>query len=193
MEKFNFDKAVKDLLAGKKIGGKDGVLAPLIKELVEAALEAEIESHIADEVLNGKKNRRNGYNRKTVKSTSGEFELATPRDREGRFEPQIVKKHQTTISDEIEEKILSLYALGMSYKDIKSHIEELYQISISSATINAITDKIIPKIKEWQSRPLESIYPFVFMDAIHYKIKEDGKYVNKAVYTILGFKEKKKF
>ncbi|WP_024787311.1 MULTISPECIES: IS256 family transposase [unclassified Lebetimonas] len=186
MEKFNFDKAVKDLLAGKKIGGKDGVLAPLIKELVEAALEAEIESHIADEVLSGKKNRRNGYNRKTVKSTSGEFELATPRDREGRFEPQIVKKHQTTISDEIEEKILSLYALGMSYKDIKSHIEELYQISISSATINAITDKIIPKIKEWQSRPLESIYPFVFMDAIHYKIKEDGKYVNKAVYTILG-------
>ncbi|WP_173391338.1 transposase, partial [Lebetimonas sp. JH292] len=115
MEKFNFDKAVKDLLAGKKIGGKDGVLAPLIKELVEAALEAEIESHIADEVLEGKRNRRNGYNKKTVKSTSGEFELATPRDREGRFEPQIIKKHQTTISDEIEEKILSLYALGMSY------------------------------------------------------------------------------
>ncbi|WP_024790236.1 IS256 family transposase [Lebetimonas sp. JH292] len=186
MEKFNFDKAVKDLLAGKKIGGKDGVLAPLIKELVEAALEAEIESHIADEVLEGKRNRRNGYNKKTVKSTSGEFELATPRDREGRFEPQIIKKHQTTISDEIEEKILSLYALGMSYKDIKSHIEELYQISISSSTINTITDKIIPKIKEWQSRPLENIYPFVFMDAIHYKIKEDGKYVNKAVYTILG-------
>jgi putative transposase len=186
MEKFNFDKAVKEILAGKKIGGKDGVLAPLIKELVEAALEAEIESHIANEVLEGKRNRRNGYNRKTVKSTSGEFELATPRDREGRFEPQIVKKHQTTISDEIEEKILSMYALGMSYKDIKSHIEEIYQISVSSATINAITDKIIPKIKEWQNRPLESIYPFVFMDAIHYKIKEDGKYVNKAVYTILG-------
>jgi len=120
MEKFNFEKAVKELLAGKKIGGKDGVLAPLVKELVEAALEAEIESHIADEVLQGKRNRRNGYNRKTVKSTSGEFELATPRDREGSFEPQIVKKHQTTISDEIEEKILSMYALGMSYKDIKS-------------------------------------------------------------------------
>jgi putative transposase len=112
--------------------------------------------------------------------------LQPPRDRDGNFEPQIVKKHQTTISDEIEEKILSMYALGMSYKDIKSHIEEIYQISISPATINAITDKIIPKIKEWQSRPLESIYPFVFMDAIHYKIKENGKYVNKAVYTILG-------
>jgi putative transposase len=162
------------------------VLAPLVKELVEAALEAEIESHIANEVLEGKKNRRNGYNRKTIKSTDGEFELATPRDREGTFEPQIVKKHQTTISDEIEEKILSMYALGMSYRDIKSHIEEIYQISISSATINAITDKIIPKIKEWQGRPLEKTYPFVFMDAIHYKIKENGIYVSKAVYTILG-------
>jgi len=186
MERFDFKKAVKELLAGKKIGGKDGVLAPLVKELVEAALEAEIESHIADEVLSGKKNRRNGYNRKTVKSTSGEFELATPRDRVGNFEPQIVKKHQTTISDEIEEKILSMYALGMSYRDIQSHIEEIYQISISTATINTITDKIISKVKEWQARPLESIYPFVFMDAIHYKIKDNGKYVSKAVYTILG-------
>jgi len=186
MEKFDFEKAVKELLAGKKIGGKDGVLAPLVKELVEAALEAEIESHIADEVLSGKKNRRNGYNRKTVKSSSGEFELATPRDREGSFEPQIVKKHQTTISYEIEEKILSMYALGMSYRDISKHIEEIYQISISTATINAITDKIISKVKEWQARPLERVYPFIFLDAIHYKIKDNGKYVNKAVYTILG-------
>ena len=186
MEKFDFEKAVKELLAGKKIGGKDGVLAPLVKELVEAALEAEIESHIADEVLQGKRNRRNGYNRKTVKSSSGEFELATPRDREGSFEPQIVKKHQTTISDEIEEKILSMYALGMSYRDISKHIEEIYQISISTATINSITDKIISKVKEWQARPLERVYPFIFLDAIHYKIKDNGKYVNKAVYTILG-------
>jgi len=138
MERFDFNKAVKELLAGKKIRGKDGVLAPLVKELVEAALEAEIESHIANEVLQGKRNRRNGYNKKTVKSSSGEFELATPRDREGSFKPQIVKKHQTTISDEIEEKILSLYALGMSYKDIKSHIEELYQISISTGDIPLI-------------------------------------------------------
>jgi len=186
MEKFDFEKAVKELLAGKKIGGKDGVLAPLVKELVEAALEAEIESHIADEVLQGKRNRRNGYNRKTVKSSSGEFELATPRDREESFEPQIVKKHQTTISDEIEEKILLMYALGMSYRDISKHIEEIYQISISTATINAITDKIISKVKEWQARPLERVYPFIFLDAIHYKIKDNGKYVNKAVYTILG-------
>ncbi len=97
-----------------------------------------------------------------------------------------MKKHQTTISDEIEEKILSMYGLGMSYKDIASHIEEMYQINISTATISAITDKIISKVKEWQARPLEPIYPFVWLDAIHYKIKEGGKYISKAVYTILG-------
>ena len=185
--KFDFDSAVKELLAGKKISGKDGVLAPLVKQLVEAALEAEVESHIANDVLSGKSNRRNGYNTKTIKSPSdGVFELSTPRDRDSSFEPQIVKKHQTTISDEIEERILSMYALGMSYSDISGHIEEIYRISVSTATISAITDKIITKVKEWQSRPLESIYPFVWLDAIHYKIKEDGKYISKAVYTVLG-------
>ncbi len=101
-------------------------------------------------------------------------------------EPVIVKKHQTTISDEIEEKILSMYGLGMSYIDISSHIEEIYQVSISTATISAITDKIIEKVKAWQNRPLETLYPFVWLDAIHYKIKDGGKYVSKAVYTVLG-------
>ena len=185
--RFDFDLAVKELLSGKKISGKDGVLAPLVKQLVEAALEAEIESHIANDVLSGKSNRRNGYNTKTIKSaTDGAFELSTPRDRESTFEPQIVKKHQTTISDEIEERILSMYALGMSYNDISGHIEEIYRISISTATISAITDKIITRVKEWQSRPLENIYPFVWLDAIHYKVKEDGRYISKAVYTVLG-------
>ena len=183
---FDFNQAVKDLMSGKKLTGEDGVLTPLIKELVETALSAEVESHIAEDALSGKANRRNGYNTKTVKTHSGSFELDTPRDRNGSFEPQMVKKHQTMLSDEIEERILSMYALGLSYKDISKHIEEIYQISISSATINAITDKIIEKVKEWQSRPLERIYPFVWLDAIHYNIKEDGVYVHKAVYTVLG-------
>lgn len=183
---FDFNQAVKDLMSGKKLTGEDGVLTPLIKELVETALSAEVESHIAEDALLGKANRRNGYNTKTVKTHSGSFELDTPRDRNGSFEPQMVKKHQTMLSDEIEERILSMYALGLSYKDISKHIEEIYQISISSATINAITDKIIEKVKEWQSRPLEKIYPFVWLDAIHYNIKEDGVYVHKAVYTVLG-------
>jgi len=184
---FDFNEVLKEYRSGKRLTGKDGLLAPLIKQLTEAALEAEIESHIAQDILNGKSNRKNGFNKKTIKGTSdGSFELEAPRDRDGSFEPQIVKKHQTTISDEIEEKILSMYGLGMSYKDISSHIEEIYQVSISSATISAVTDKIIEKVKQWQARPLESIYPFVWLDAIHYKIKDGGKYVHKAVYTILG-------
>ena len=184
---FDFNEILKEFRSGKRLTGKDGLLAPLIKQLTEVALEAEVESHIANDVLNGRANRRNGFNSKTIKGTSdGNFELDTPRDRNGTFEPQIVKKHQTTISDEIEEKILSVYGLGMSYTDISSHIEEIYQVSISTATISAITDKIISKVKEWQSRPLDSIYPFVWLDAIHYKIKDGGKYVSKAVYTVLG-------
>jgi transposase-like protein len=184
---FDFDEILKEFRNGKKLTGKGGLLAPLIKQLTEAALEAEIESHIADDILSGRKNRRNGSNKKTIKGTSdGSFELETPRDRNGTFEPQIVKKHQTTISNEIEEKILSMYGLGMSYRDISSHIEEIYQVSISTATISLITDKIIAKVKEWQARPLQAMYPFVWLDAIHYKVKEDGRYISKAVYTILG-------
>ncbi len=183
---FDFNQAVKDLMSGKKLTGEDGVLTPLIKGLVETALSAEVESHIAQDALSGKANRRNGYNTKTVKTHSGSFELDTPRDRSGSFEPQMVKKHQTMLSDEIEERILSMYALGLSYADISKHIQEIYQISISSATINAITDKIIEKVREWQSRPLERVYPFIWLDAIHYNIKEDGVYVHKAVYTVLG-------
>ena len=184
---FDFNEVLEQFRNGKNLTGKDGLLAPLIKQLTEAALEAEVESHIANYVLNGNRNRRNGVNKKTIKGLSdGSFELETPRDRNGTFEPQIVKKHQTTISNEIEEKILSMYGLGMSYTDISSHIEEIYQVSISTATISTITDKIIDKVKQWQSRPLDSIYPFVWLDAIHYKIKDGGKYVSKAVYTVLG-------
>jgi len=184
---FDFDEILEEFRGGNKLTGKGGLLAPLIKQLTEAALEAEVESHIANDILSGTKNRRNGVNKKTIKGTSeGSFELETPRDRNGTFEFQIVKKHQTTISDEIDEKIISMYGLGMGYRDISSHLEEIYQVSISTATISAATDKIITKVKEWQARPLESIYPFVWLDAIHYKVKDGGKYVNKAVYMILG-------
>ena len=182
-ETFDFNAAVKALQAGQAITGKDSVLAPLIKQLTEAALEAEIDSHIANDVV---PNRRNGRSRKTMKSSTGEFELQTPRDRAGTFEPQVVKKHQTHVSDEIESKMLSMYGLGMSYRDIASHVEQLYGIHVSPATISAITDKIIQSVKRWQQRPLDSLYPFVWLDAIHYKVKDNGFYVNKAVYTVLG-------
>ncbi|MCT7618513.1 IS256 family transposase [Aliarcobacter butzleri] len=175
--------ALEQIKSGAKIDGKDGVLAPLIKQLTEAALQAELESHLTSEI---NKNRKNGKSTKTMKSSVGEFELDVPRDRNGSYEPQIVKKYQTHISDHIEQKILSLYALGNSYSQISEHIEEMYGIEFSKATISAVTDKVIPLLKEWQQRPLESIYPFVWLDAIHYKIKENGRYISKAVYTILG-------
>ena len=175
--------ALEQIKAGAKIEGKDGVLAPLIKQLTEAVLQAELESHLTREI---NKNRKNGKSTKTMKSSVGEFELDIPRDRNGSYEPQIVKKHQTHMSDHIEQKILSLYALGNSYSQISEHIEEMYGIEFSKATISAVTDKVIPLLKEWQQRPLESIFPFVWLDAIHYKIKDGAKYVSKAVYTVLG-------
>ncbi len=182
-EKFDFEQALEALKAGKPITGKDSVLSPLIKQLTEAALEAEIDTHLAQEV---NANRKNGKSRKTMKSSSGSFELETPRDRSGTFEPQLIRKHQTHVSNEIETKIISMFGRGMSYRDIAEHVKELYGISVSTATLSAITDKIIAEVKEWQQRPLESHYPFVWMDAIHYKVKDNGRYVSKAIYTVLG-------
>lgn len=168
---------------GRALGGKDGALAPLIKQLTEAALQAEIESHLTQDL---NKNRKNGISSKTMKSDVGNFELDVPRDRAGSFEPQIVKKNQTHMSDQIERKILSLYALGNSYSQICDHIEEIYGVGFSKATISAITDKILPMLQEWRVRPLEEVYPFIFLDAIHYKVKDEGRYISKAFYTVLG-------
>jgi len=182
-EKFDFEAALRAIQSGQAITGKDGVLAPLVKQLTEAALEGELDSHLAEDVAG---NRRNGKSKKKVKSTNGTFELETPRDRAGTFEPQLVKKHQRTVSDEIETKILSMYGLGMSYSDIAGHVEELYGISVSTATISMITDKLIDEVKAWQARPLDSVYPFVWLDAIHYKIRDKGRYQTKAVYTVLA-------
>ena len=168
---------------GKALTGKDGALAPLIKQLTEAALQAEIESHITQDL---NRNRKNGTTSKTMKSDVGNFKLDVPRDRAGTFEPQIVKKNQTHMSEQIERKILSLYALGNSYTQISDHIEEIYGIGFSKATISSITDKVIPMLQEWKVRPLEEVYPFIFLDAIHYKVKEDGHYISKAFYTVLG-------
>lgn len=180
---FDFSTALKDIQAGKPLLGREGILTPLIKNLTEAALEGELDSHLGREIT---ANRRNGKSRKTIKSLNGNFELRTPRDRDGTFSPQLVKKHQTTLNDEIEQKIIALYGLGMSYQDISAHLQEIYGLEVSTGTLSVITDKIIHTVKEWQARPLASIYPIVWLDAIHYKIRENGKVAGKAVYTILG-------
>ncbi|HKM18736.1 MAG TPA: IS256 family transposase [Aliarcobacter sp.] len=171
------------LKAGKGIGGKDGALAPLIKQLTEMALQAELETHLSQDL---EINRKNGFSSKTMKSSNGTFELETPRDRNGSFQPELVKKTQTHMSDELESKMLSLFALGNSYSQIADHIEDMYGVHFSKQAITAITDKLIPKLEEWRKRPLESIYPFIYLDAIHYKVRDEGHYVSKAFYTVLG-------
>jgi len=180
---FDMDAALKQLREGKDLTGKDGILTPLIKQLTEAAMQAELEEHLSDKEQS---NRKNGSTSKTVKSPAGSFELDTPRDRAGSFEPQLVKKHQTHLTDELERKIIALFSLGTSYQDIRMHIEDLYGIHVSNGTINAVTDKLLPELQAWRERPLEAVYPIVWLDAIHYKIKENGRFISKAVYTILG-------
>lgn len=173
----------KALQSGQSLNGKDGLLTPLIKQITEAALGAELDEHLTKETST---NRKNGSSKKTVKTSSGEFELETPRDRNGSFEPQTVKKYQTRLTDEMEGKILSLFALGNSYQNIREHLLDLYGMRISNGTINAITERLVPELRAWQERDLEPLYPFVWLDAIHYKIKENGRFISKAVYTILG-------
>lgn len=180
---FDINAAIQALREGKDLTGKDGILTPLIKQLTEAALVAELDGHLAnpDTV-----NRKNGKTTKTVKSPIGNFELNTPRDRAGAFEPQLVKKHQTQLTDEMERKIIGLFSLGSSYQDIRAHIEDMYGMSVSNGTVNAITDKLLPELQAWRERELEPLYPVIWLDAIHYKIKENGRFISKAVYTILA-------
>ncbi len=190
LEQFNFkqfqQEAIEKLKSGQPLTGKDGVMTPLIKQLLEAALEGEMESHLTDCKDDGQSNRRNGKNKKTVKTGTGSFELETPRDRDGSFEPEIVKKRQTVLNESLDNKILSLYALGMSYEAITGHLEEMYGLDVSTAKISQITDKLLPVITEWRNRTLESVYPIVFLDAMHFKVREEGKVVSKAIYSILG-------
>jgi len=181
--KFDMDAAIQALREGKDVGGKDGIFTPLIKQLTEAAMQAELEEHLSSEET---PNRKNGSTPKTMKSAAGTFELSAPRDRAGSFEPQIVKKHQTHLTDELERKVIALFALGNSYQDIRAHIADMYDISLSNGTLNAVTDKLLPELQAWRERDLEPLYPIVWLDAIHYKIRENGRYISKAIYTILG-------
>jgi len=180
---FDFEKALSDLRSGKDLTGKDGVLMPLIKQLTEAAITAELEHHIANE---DEPNRKNGTGSKTIKTGSGSFELNAPRDRAGSFEPQLIKKNQTQLTPEIDRKILSLFSHGMSYRDIQYHIQDLYGVEISTGAMTAVTDRLISELEEWRQRPLDKLYPIVWLDAVHYKIREDGRYIGKAIYTLLG-------
>ncbi len=185
---FDFDsikyKALKQLRSGESLYGKNGAFAPLMKKFLEAALEVEMESHI-DEVQHSGLNRRNGKSSKQIRTSEGTIDIETFRDRRSNFEPQLVKKRETILAESLEKKILGMYGLGMSLRDISNHIKEMYDTDISHNTLSSITE-VIPEIKEWQSRSLDSLYTIVWMDAMHYKVKEDHRFVSRAVYNILG-------
>lgn len=186
-EKFNFEKfereAIEGLRSGKKLEGTDGVLAPLLKRILEAGMQGELQAHLDGDLTT---NRRNGKMRKGVKTSFGKVVIETPRDRNSTFEPQILPKRKTVLGEALDHKVISLYSFGMSYNDIAKHLDELYGLTVAPSTLTAITDSIIEDIKAWQSRPLESVYPFVWMDAIHYKVKEENSIKTKAVYCLLG-------
>ena len=157
----------------------------ILQELMEVELDASLgyeKNHKGDLQTD---NKRNGHSPKNLKSQYGEFQIAVPRDRNGEFEPKLIPKYQRDISW-IEEKVISLYARGMSTRDIHDQLNDLYGIELSAEMVSKITDKILPQVKEWQSRPLNQVYPFVFMDCIHYKVREDGRILSRAAYVVLG-------
>ena len=168
------------------------VFKMMVGEILENGLEGELDDELGyskyDYRNKESDNSRNGYSKKTLKTSFGETEIKVPRDRNGEFEPQLVKKHQTTLTGDIEEKIISMYAKGMTTKDIESHIQEIYGLECSDTTISRITDKVLPVVREWQSRPLEEIYAVVFMDAIHFHVRSEGQIVKKAVYIAIGIR-----
>jgi len=164
-------------------------LKDMFGETLTAMLEGELEHHLGYEKNNSAdkntSNRRNGYSSKTVRSSQGDIELDIPRDRDGEFEPLVVKKHQKSVAG-IEEQIIALYAKGISTREIQDHLKELYGMEVSPTLISNITNKVLPQVREWQSRPLADIYAIVFLDAIHYKVRQEGQIISKAAYMVIG-------
>ena len=184
------DLTIKDLARQcKTIDDIHDKLKEIFKDTIQELFEAEIENHLGYKKHSSEGdntgNSRNGYSNKTLKTRFGNVEIDIPRDRNGEFEPQIIKKYEKT-SNQLEDQILALYAKGMSTRDIEEHMKDLYGIEVSPTMVSKITDKILPMIAEWQSRALELIYPIVFLDAIHFKVRKENKIVNKAAYSVLG-------
>lgn len=173
----------------KDIAGVQALVKELTARFIQEAMDAELDEELGYSKYDYKNkqtdNSRNGSYKKTVSSSQGDIELTVPRDRNGDYEPQIVKKHQMDISD-IEDKIIFLYSQGTSTRDIEKTMQEMYGIEVDATRVSKITDKLLPMIREWQNRPLESVYAMVMLDAIHYKVREEGVVVKKAVYIAIG-------
>lgn len=173
---FDFEafkaNAIEQLKSGVPLSGKDGVLAPLLENLLNSALEGEMDSHLD----NGERdfgNRRNGHISKQVRTSMGEVTISTPRDRDGTFDPQVVRKREKILADSLADRIIGLYAIGTSTREISDILEEQFGNRISAETISSITDRVLPEIQSWKSRPLDPVYPIVWLDAVHYKVMDE--------------------
>lgn len=190
---FDYNEEVKKCKTIDDVIGKDGLVQRLIKDVLENILEVEMGEHLGrdkydrqTDIDQDDRNYRNGYSKKTLRSLFGDVDLDVPRDRKAEFEPQIIKKYET-VCNELDKKIISLYAKGMSTRDIQAEVEDLYGITLSPSMISKITDKVIATATEWQNRMLDEIYPIVYLDAMYFKVRSNGKIVNKAVYICLGY------
>lgn len=183
------DQLLKDYKEPEDILGEQGLLKRFSKAVLERALGTELTDHLGyekhDPAGRGSGNSRNGTTGKTLKGKSGEIQVDVPRDRNGTFEPQIVKKHQTRF-DGFDDKILSMYARGMTTRDIQAHLQEIYGVEVSPTLISNVTDAVVEEVKGWQSRPLDAIYPILYLDALHVKIRDAGHVQNRAIYVALG-------
>ena len=189
-ERFDYEQfkanAIEQLKAGVPLSGKDGVLAPLLENLLNSALEGEMDSHL-EGVEREYGNRRNGHMSKQVQTSMGEITINTPRDRDGTFDPQVVRKREKILADSLADRIIGLYAIGNSTREISDILEEQFGNRISAETISSITDRVLPEIQAWKSRALESVYPIVWLDAVHYKVMDEkNRPVTRAIYNVLA-------
>jgi putative transposase len=186
------DELLKGIKTQDDLAGPNGLLKALTKALVERALEGELTHHLGyeknDPVGYGNGNSRNGKSRKTLKSEQGEIEIGIPRDRQGSFEPQLVRKHQTRW-DGLDEKIIALYSRGMTVRDIQAQLLEMYGVDVSPGLISEVTDAVLDEVKAWQSRPLENMYPVLYLDALMVKMRHEGRVENRAVFVAIGVDE----
>jgi len=183
------DNLLKDYKKPADLIGENGLLKQLTKQLLERAMAAEMTEHVGydknDSIGNNSGNSRNGKSAKTIKGSFGTMPLEVPRDRNGTFEPQIIEKHQTRFTG-FDENIISLYSRGMSAREIQQHIEEIYHVEVSPALISSVTDAVLDEVKTWQNRQLDSVYPIVYMDAIQFKVRDNGHVKSKAIYLAIG-------
>jgi putative transposase len=183
------DNLLKDYKKPEDLIGDNGLLKQLTKQLLERAMAAEMTEHVGyekhDPGGHNSGNSRNGKSAKTIKGTFGDLALETPRDRNGTFEPQIIEKHQTRFTG-FDQNIISLYARGLSTREIQQHLEEIYHVEVSPALISSVTDEVIDEVKTWQNRQLDAVYPIMYLDAIQFKVRDSGHVKNKAIYLAIG-------